>query len=136
MDNRNPAKQRYALFFSTDLKLGALDIFNHYKSRFQIEFIFRDAKQFTGLTDCQARKKEALSFHFNSSLTALNLLRKEDRELSGATNSNVCSIASWKARYFNERLLDRFISHLDLDPTFIKNHPYYEELRNYGAIAA
>jgi len=48
----------------------------------------------------------------------------------------VCSIASWKARYFNEHLLDRFISYLDLDPIYIKNTPQYEELRNYGVIAA
>jgi hypothetical protein len=136
LDNRNPKKQRYALFFSTDLQLSALDIFKGYKSRFQIEFIFRDAKQFTGLTDCQARTKEALHFHFNASLCVLNLLRKQDRELSEDPHSNVCSIASWKARYFNEHLLDRFISHLELDPILIKNHLRYEELRNYGAIAS
>ncbi len=134
LDNRNPGKQRYALFFSTDLQLSALEIFNGYKARFQIEFIFRDAKQFTGLTDCQARSKDALNFHFNASLTVLNLLRKQDRELCDDPNSNVCSIASWKARYFNEHLLDLFISHLDLDPIFIKNNPHYEELRNYGVI--
>lgn len=107
-----------------------------YRSRFQIEFIFRDAKQFTGLTDCQARDKDALSFHFNASFTTLNLLKKQDREVSENSNSKVCSIASWKSRYFNEHLLDRFISHLDLDPILIKNTPQYEELLNYGAINA
>lgn len=136
LDQRNPAKQRYALFFSTDLTLGALEIFNMYRARFQIEFIFRDAKQFTGLTDCQARNKEALNFHFNASLSTLNLLKKQDREFVQNSNSKVCSIASWKARYFNEHLLDRFILHLDLDPILIKNTPQYEELRNYGVIAA
>ena len=60
----------------------------------------------------------------------------QDRELDEETNSKVCSIASWKARYFNEHLLDRFISYLDLDPIYIKNTPQYEELRNYGVIAA
>ena len=33
--------------------------------RFQIEFLFRDAKQFTGLEDCQARDPVKLAFHFN-----------------------------------------------------------------------
>jgi hypothetical protein len=107
-----------------------------YRARFQIEFIFQDAKQFTGLTDCQARNKEALSFHFNASLSTLNLLKKQDRELCENSNSKVCSIASWKARYFNEHLLDRFISHLDLNPVFIKNTPQYKELINYGVINA
>ena len=134
LDQRNPKKQRHILFFSTDLTLSALDIFSMYKSRFQIEFLFRDAKQFTGLTDCQARRKDSLNFHFNASLTTLNLLKKQDREAVENSKSKMCSIASWKSRYFNEHLLDRFISHLGLDPIFIKNTPQYEELRNYGAI--
>ncbi|EIM64501.1 transposase [Desulfobacter postgatei] len=136
LDQRNSKKYRYALFFSIDLTLDPVDIFNMYRARFQIEFIFRDAKQFTGLTDCQARSKEALNFHFNASLTTLNLLKKQEREQAENSNSKVCSIASWKARYFNEHLLDRFISHLDLNPIFIKNTPQYEELINYGAISA
>jgi len=136
LDKRNPKKQRYALFFSTDLTLPALDIFAYYKARFQIEFIFRDAKQFTGLTDCQARSKEALHFHFNASLSTLNILRKQDREIDQKSDSKVCSIASWKARYFNEHLLDRFISHLELDPILIKNTSAYQDLRNYGVISA
>lgn len=136
LDQRISGKCRYALFFSTDLTLGPTEIFNMYKSRFQIEFLFRDAKQFTGLTDCQARNKEALNFHFNASLSTLNLLKKQDRELSEHSESKVCSIASWKSRYFNEHLLDRFISHLDLNPIFIKNTPQYEKLINYGVINA
>ncbi len=107
-----------------------------YRARFQIEFIFRDAKQFTGLTDCQARKKESLNFHFNASLSTLNLLKKQDRELDENSSSKVCSIASWKTRYFNEHMLERFISHFDLNPILIKNTPQYEELINYGAISA
>jgi len=136
LDQRKSGISRYALFFSTDLNLKALDIFSMYRSRFQIEFIFRDAKQFTGLTDCQARRKDTLNFHFNASLTTLNLLKKQDRELCENSNSKVCSIASWKARYFNEHLLDRFISNLDLDPILIKNMPQYEKLLNYGVINA
>ncbi|MEN9502304.1 MAG: hypothetical protein RI964_1589, partial [Pseudomonadota bacterium] len=36
-----------------------------------MELLFRDAKQHTGLCDCQATRKEKLDFHFNASLTAL-----------------------------------------------------------------
>ena len=61
--------------FSTDIQLGASDILDFYKSRFQIGFIFRDAKQFTGLSDCQARDFTKLDFHFNASLMALNLAK-------------------------------------------------------------
>ena len=64
-----------ALLFSTDLKLDAKNIYQFYKARFQIEFLFRDAKQFIGLNDCQARCRKALHFHFNATMTALNLIK-------------------------------------------------------------
>jgi IS4 transposase len=63
------------LYFSTDLEQGGVKIVRYYRSRFQIEFLYRDAKQFTGLTTCQARSKGKLDFHFNASLTAVNLAK-------------------------------------------------------------
>lgn len=52
-------------------------ILSFYKSRFQIEFLFRGAKQFTGLTHCQVRDEQKLDFHFNLSLAAINLVNVE-----------------------------------------------------------
>ncbi len=46
-----------------------------YCTRFQIEFCFRDAKQFVGSTDCQARDERKLNFAFNSSFTAVNVAK-------------------------------------------------------------
>ena len=46
------------LLFSTDLNTGPLLIERYYQGRFQIEFLFRDAKQFTGLAHCQSTKRE------------------------------------------------------------------------------
>ncbi len=65
----------YAVLFSTDIQQTAEDIYQLYRLRFQIEFIFRDAKQFTGLSDCQARDAKKLDFHLNASFTALNLAK-------------------------------------------------------------
>jgi len=45
-------------------------------------------------------------------------------------------MASYKRLALNEHLLERFIAQLDLDPTVIKSHPNYENLRSYGIIAA
>jgi len=47
----------------------------YYQLRFQIEFLFRDAKQFAGLNHCQARNQHKLDFHFNMSLAAVNLAK-------------------------------------------------------------
>ncbi len=111
-------------------------IYRFYKARFQIEFLFRDAKQFTGLSDCQARCKEALDFHFNATMTALNLIKLEDRQLAPDSDRCIISLLSWKIRKFNEHLLKRFSDMLELDFSSIKSIPAYETLRNYGAIAA
>lgn len=136
LDQTDPEKPRHTLFFSTDLTLAAMTLYTFYKARFQIEFLFRDAKQFTGLADCQARDQQALTFHFNASFTTLNLLRLQDRMRHRNLDQNPCSIASWKARLYHEHLLDRFIYYLDLNPEWIKNHPGYLQLTNYGSIAA
>ncbi|GEK49472.1 transposase [Vreelandella venusta] len=77
-------KMKTALLFSTDTSLKAMTLVAYYKACFQIKLLFRDAKQFLGLNNCQARKEKALHFNFNASMTALNLLKLEDRQqLSG-----------------------------------------------------
>lgn len=78
VDTRKAGKTGYALLFSTDIDLDAERILQYYQARFQIEFIFRDAKQFTGLCDAQTPDPKRLDFHFNASLTALNLAKYQD----------------------------------------------------------
>jgi len=140
VDTRKPGKAEIALLFSTDTELDAELILEYYKARFQIELIFRDAKQFTGLCDAQPRQPQTLDFLFNASLTALNLAKYEDQLRSTQDNQQqslpTFSMASYKRVAFNDHLLERFISMLDLNPTLIKSHPNYQNLRSYGIIAA
>ena len=77
----NTKTNKYVLLTSTDTELDARLITKYYQFRFQIEFIFRDAKQFMGLNDCQARDENKLDYHrqatlFNASLTAVNIAPK------------------------------------------------------------
>ncbi len=136
VNQKDPIKPRYIVLASTDLELDSRQLVEFYVARFQIEFLFRDSKQFTGLSECQARAEAALSFHFNASLATLNLARAEALLASANQSPQVFSMASWKQRHFNERLLDLFIESLALDPSWVKNQPCYDELRTYGAIAA
>ena len=129
-------KAQHILLFSTDLNLSAEKILKFYKLRFQIEFLFRDAKQFTGLSDCQARDEMSLNFHFNTSFMALNLAKREARLQHSGTDSFVFSMNNVKRRALNNHLLETFIEQLDLSSTLIKAHPNYEILRDYGIIAA
>src|ERR671922_1627997 len=136
LNRKNPAKPRFIVLGSTDPELNGYKLVELYAARFQIEFLFRDSKQFTGLLDCQARAAAALDFHFNASLATLNLVRAEDLCMQQGQEPHVFSMASWKQCHFNERLLDVFMEKLALDPTWVKNHACYDELRTYGAIAA
>jgi DDE superfamily endonuclease len=108
-DTRKPDKVGHVVLFSTDINLSAYDIYCFYKARFQIEFIFRDAKQFTGLSDCQARSKHKLDFHFNASLTALNLAKFDAQQRHQGDQPFVFSMASYKRLAFNDHLLDLFM---------------------------
>ena len=55
-------KGSHKIYMSTDLDMAFIDIIEYYKTRFQIELCFREGKQFTGLTHCQARDGDKLDF--------------------------------------------------------------------------
>ncbi len=124
--------KKQVLLFSTDTSLDPIDIYLFYKSRFQIEFVFRDTKQYTGFSDCQARSKESLNFHFNASLSALNITKVEHRLTQ---KKSPFSMASWKNKFFIIHLTERFFPKLGFDLTLIKRNQHYQDLISYGSIS-
>jgi hypothetical protein len=59
----------------------------------------------------------------DAALATLNLARAEELRAQTEPHPQAFSMASWKQRHFNERLLDLFIEKFALDATWIKNHP-------------
>ncbi len=110
--------ERYSIYFSTDLELSGLLIYKYYKARFQIEFLFRDAKQFTGLTQCQSRNENKLHYHFNLSLTSVNIAKATHYLNIEKKQRKSFSLADIKTRYFNELMLNLFLSNFDIDREF------------------
>jgi hypothetical protein len=123
------------LYFATDLKLAGEKIVQYYRSRFQIEFLYRDAKQFTGLNSCQARSQNKLDFHFNASLTAINLA-KQDWLANKTDTLKAFSMADYKTLYNNTLMLERFMCMFAINPYTAKNQKIVKELLDYGKIAA
>jgi hypothetical protein len=120
----NTKTKQYILLASTDLKQSAQQILSYYQLRFQIEFLFRDAKQFTGLTHCQARDEDKLDFHFNLSLAALNVINVQK-----SLDDKALSINNLTRKNYNERLLQNLLTQLSKKPeldVFIK--PFQEVL--------
>lgn len=125
-DGKNPK-----LFFSTNPEMSGKDVIEFYRTRFQIEFCFRDAKGFTGLMQSQARDVAKLSFNFNASLTSVNLAKVLARE-----RGIPFSMASCKTMIHNAYLLERFICVSGIKPNRRLNDKLVKELIEFAASAA
>lgn len=93
----NTKKIGQTILFTNDLDLEALEIIDYYSLRFQIEFDFRDAKQFFGLSDFKNYKQNqltnAVNIAFTSKLISQILLEKYKKTL----NKENLSITDLKA---------------------------------------
>ena len=113
----------HRLYFSTDTSVSGKDVFDIYRTRFQIEFCFRDGHQFTGLLDCQARDEKALDFAYNASLAAVNItkvLRKQTK--------SPFSIGQIKSLMVNAHFIKRFFDVSGIDPNKTLNAKLVKEL--------
>ena len=109
MDGRT---DKWQLYFSTDDSMDGREVLDYYRTRFQLEFCFRDGKQHAGITNCQSTDFRKLDFHFNASLAAINLAKAACKRL-GITYS----ISSCKSFIHNTYMLERFICVLGLTLT-------------------
>jgi hypothetical protein len=108
------------LYFTTDLNLGFERVLEIYAIRFQIEFLFRDAKQFTGLMHCQSTNLIKINNHLNLALTTVSMAKAVYWDKKPETPF---SMATVKQYYYNLRLIELFSHALGLDPNQIKNNP-------------
>jgi len=123
------------LYFSTDLKMDAMKVVSYYRSRFQIEFLYRDAKQHCGLEDCQGRSKNKLNFHLNAALTVVNLAKIYWID-TRKSKEEPFSMANFKTLCHNKMVLDRFFTVFAINPNTAKNQQKIKELYKFGLIAA
>jgi hypothetical protein len=116
--------------FSTDLDLSYEKIIDYYSLRFQIEFVFRDAKQEWGLEDFMNRKEKAVHNWANLSVFMVNIahgLRKNE-ELKEI------SILDLKTRYHGMKYLDELFKLLPkINSDYLKKE-IEMKVANIGAI--
>ena len=99
------------IYFSTDESMTTYDVINCYRTRFQLELFFRDAKSYAGLNDCQARDLRRLEFHFNASFASINLAKAACKDLKIPF-----SVSSCKSMIHNAYMLEQFICVSGLRP--------------------
>ena len=125
-------RKSHVLLFSSDLALDAETLIDSYALRFQIEFNFRDAKQFWGLEDFMNVNKTPVNnaanlsmFRVNVSAKLLAPLRLEHTELS---------VLDLKARYRGLKYLHETLKILPQKPDAIVIDKIAEHLGSIGAI--
>ena len=129
-------KWTHKIYFSTDLEMSAKTILAYYKARFQIEFLYRDAKQHTNLNYCQARSENKLHTHFNMVLTAVNVAKITHWLQQEKAIRKPFSMSDVKVGYSNDLQLNRFIRGFGIYTKSSKNKTIITKLRQFGKIAA
>jgi len=107
-------KRGHVVLFSTDLNLTADQIVDYYSLRFQIEFNFRDAKQYWGLDDFMNVKPVAVTNAVNLAFLMVNLsavMLKPYRD-----DYPEFSVLDLKAQFRARRYLDETIKMLPDPP--------------------
>lgn len=120
---------RYVVLCTTDLAQAAEEVVAYFRLRFQIELVIRDAKQHTGLGQCQARSEAKLDFHFNMSLTGVNLARLLSQRAG-------LSLVSYLREQYNGFLVERLGSELGLEAELDLREPGVQRVVQTGRIAA
>ena len=108
----------------------------YYQLRFQIEFLIRDAKQHTGLEECQARSEIKLYNHFNMSMMAVSLMKYRCWATLPDKSKLPFSMRSIKTWFYNKYLTETIFSNLGLELNNNKLKRLYNQCLNIGAMAA
>jgi DDE superfamily endonuclease len=130
-------RQRREVLFSTKLEHEALEVIGCYRARFEMEFPFRDAKQFAGLMDCQSRSAKALEFHWNTSFLVTSLARAQQvLVFEGELQDFVFSMEDAKRRAYNELFAERIMRLLPMEVSVEKFWEVVQDTLNLGVKAA
>ena len=122
----------HVLLFSSDLALDAETMIDYYSLRFQIEFNFRDAKQFWGLDDFMNVKEIPVKNAANLSMFMVNVSAKL-REMFGSEHPGF-GVLDIKARYRGRKYLQETLKILPQKPETIVINNIAEHLGSIGAI--
>ena len=124
--------QAHVILFSTDLQQDYAKIIQFYSLRFQIEFNFRDAKQYWGLEDFMNVKETAVTNAANLSLFMVNFsyaLLQPFRQ-----NNPDYSVLDLKSNYRGYRYASETINMLPQKPDAILLADIFEQITRLGAI--
>ncbi len=122
----------HVVLFSSDLNLDYASIIDFYSLRFQIEFNFRDAKQYWGLEDFMNTKETAVTNAANISLFMVNLsylLLRDFRQKDSTVN-----VLDLKAFYRGHKYVAETLKWLPQMPEPILMARIFDKVSRLGRI--
>jgi putative transposase len=131
--NLKTQEQGHLILFSTDLELSAAKLIELYSLRFQIEFNFRDAKQFWGLEDFMNTSQTAVTNAVNLAFFLVNFSHQLLQDFRRNYHSDF-SLLDLKAFYRGFRYVDEVIKLLPEKPQPIFISRILTQIANIGAI--
>ena len=134
--DKNGSVKSYKIYACTDINMPGEKVKLAYNSRFQIEFLYRDAKQELGLEHCQARCYEKLYFHVNTALTCVSLAKAAFHLPIKKEEHKPFSIADIKNAHANDLLLNQFIAWFGIKPKHKLIKTVRSKIRAFGKRAA
>jgi len=129
-------KEHPEIVIGTDTQMDALVMCRYYGLRFQIEFLIRDAKQYAGLEQCQARDQQKLHTHFNIALTSVSIAKAAYYLSVPKEKRGSFSMADIKMLYMNQLITKRIFSNLAIDLSCKKIKRIYNHCLNFGRLRA
>ena len=112
--NRHTGAWAHVILFSSDLALAYDRLIDYYGLRFQIEFNFRDAKQYWGLEDFMNVNQTAVTNAANLSLFMVNFAYRLLRDARQAEPN--CSVLDLKAHFRGYKYVDEMLKLLPQKP--------------------
>ncbi|MEM3486598.1 MAG: transposase [Candidatus Methanomethyliaceae archaeon] len=122
----------HVILFSSDLALTYATLIDYYRLRFQIEFNFRDAKQYWGLEDFMNVTETAVTNAANLSLFMVNVSQHLLGDLRLANPE--CSVLDLKALCRGAKYVDEAIKMLPEKPEPIVLARIFKQLTALGRI--
>ncbi len=126
-------QQGHVILFSSDLHLPHAQLIELYTLRFQIEFNFRDAKQFWGLEDFMNISQTAVTNAMNLAFFMVNFSHRLLRDFRRDKHPHF-SILDLKACYRAFKYVDEVIKLLPQKPKPILISRILTQVANLGAI--
>jgi Transposase DDE domain len=129
-------KKKPEIIISTDTTMDTMTMCKYYGLRFQVEFLIRDAKQYTGLEDCMARDGQKLHTHFNIAMTVVSVAKAAYHLSVLQEERGSFSMVDIKMMHMNQLITKRIFCNLALDLSCRKTKRIYNQCLNFGRLRA